>query len=126
MQSIRNGWQVIAASIAVFVLGVLAGAFSLHLYGSRHRGAGEQHGPQIKRIIDNLNLNADQKAQVEVIFNDTRNRLRDIKRESQPKYDEVRRNGRAQLQKVLTPEQWKQLEEQEKMEVKKEGGGDKR
>jgi Spy/CpxP family protein refolding chaperone len=126
MQSIRNGWQVIAASIAVFVLGVLAGAFSLHLYGSRQRGAGEQRGPQIKRIIDNLNLNADQKAQVEVIFNDTRNRLRDIKRESQPKYDEVRRNGRAQLQKVLTPEQWKQLEDQEKLEVKKEGGGDKR
>jgi Spy/CpxP family protein refolding chaperone len=126
MQSIRNGWQVIAASIAVFVLGVLAGAFSLHLYGSRQRGAGEQRGPQIKRIIDNLNLNADQKTQVEVIFNDTRNQLREIKRESQPKFDEVRRNGRARLQTVLTPEQWKQLEEQEKMEVKKEGGGDKR
>jgi Spy/CpxP family protein refolding chaperone len=125
MQSIRNRWQVIAASIAVFVLGVLAGAFSLHLYGSRHRVESE-HGPQIKRIIDNLNLNAEQKAQVEVIFNDTRNRLRDIKRESQPKFDEVRRNGRAKLQTVLTPEQWKQLEEREKLEVKKEGDGDKR
>jgi Spy/CpxP family protein refolding chaperone len=125
MRSIRNRWQVIAASIIVFVLGVLAGAFSLHLYGSRQR-AGEQRGPQIKRIIDNLNLSADQKQQVEVIFNDTRNRLKDIKRESQPKVDEVRKNGRARLQTVLTPEQWKQLEEQEKLEVKKEGGGDKR
>jgi Spy/CpxP family protein refolding chaperone len=126
MQSIRNKWQVIAASMIVFVLGVLAGAFSLHLYGSRQRGAGEQHGPQMKRIIDNLNLNAEQKTQVEGIFNDTRNRLKDIKRECQPKFDEVRKNARSQLQTVLTPEQWKQLEEREKQEVKKEGDGDKR
>jgi Spy/CpxP family protein refolding chaperone len=125
MPSIRNKWQVIAAALGVFILGFLAGGFSMNLYRNRHLPPKDDHSPQIKRIIDSLNLSADQKTQVEVIYNDTRSQLRDLRKESQPRVDEIRQKGRARLQTVLTPEQWKQLEDREKAEAAKQSASPK-
>src|SRR5882724_10794733 len=111
MPSIKNKWQIIAAALGVFILGFLAGGFSMNLYRNRQVARKDDHSPQIKRIIDSLNLNADQKTQVEAIVND---------KKSQPRVDEIRQKGRARLQTVLTPEQWKQLEDREKAEAAKQ------
>ncbi|MDX6711412.1 MAG: hypothetical protein QOH96_2428 [Blastocatellia bacterium] len=120
MPSIKNKWQIIAAALGVFILGFLAGGFSMNLYRNRQVRPKEDHSPQIKRIIDSLNLSADQKTQVEAIVNDTKSQLRDLRKESQPRVDEIRQKGRARLQTVLTPEQWKQLEDREKAEAAKQ------
>jgi len=120
MPSIKNKWQIIAAALGVFILGFLAGGFSMNLYRNRQVARKDDHSPQIKRIIDSLNLNADQKTQVDAIVNDTKGQLRDLRKESQPRVDEIRQKGRARLQTVLTPEQWKQLEEREKAEAAKQ------
>jgi Spy/CpxP family protein refolding chaperone len=120
MPSIRNKWQVIAAALGVFILGFLAGGFSMNLYRNRQAPRKDDHSPQIKHIIDSLNLGADQKTQVEAIINDTRGQLRDLRKESQPRVDEIRQKARARLQTVLTPEQWKQLEDREKAEAAKQ------
>jgi Spy/CpxP family protein refolding chaperone len=120
MPSIKNKWQIIAAALGVFILGFLAGGFSMNLYRNRQAPRKDDHSPQIKRIIDSLNLTADQKTQVEAIVNDTKSQLRDLRKESQPRVDEIRQKGRARLQTVLTPEQWKQLEDREKAEAAKQ------
>jgi Spy/CpxP family protein refolding chaperone len=122
MASIRSRWQVMAAALCVFVLGFLAGAFSLHLFLAHHRPPPDQRGPAIVRIIDSLNLTPEQKTQVEVIFSDIKSQLKDVRKETQPRVDDIRSKGRARLQVVLTPDQWKELEDREKAEAAKQGG----
>jgi Spy/CpxP family protein refolding chaperone len=118
---ITNKWNILAAALAIFALGFLAGALSLNLY--RHRrpdfGRGDFRGR-----IEKLNLTPDQKTQVEDIFNDTRGQLRDVRKESWPKVIEIRKQARTRLQAVLTPEQWKQLEEMEKNDRRSEEPGE--
>jgi Spy/CpxP family protein refolding chaperone len=108
---ITNKWNILAAALAVFILGFLAGALSMNLY--RHR-RGDFRGDDFRGRIEKLNLTPDQKTQVEGIYNDTRGQLREVKKESWPKVAEIRKQARTRLQAVLTPEQWKQLEEMEK------------
>jgi Spy/CpxP family protein refolding chaperone len=113
MRNIKR--KVIAAALSVFILGFVAGALTLNLYRTHYRPiCREERPPGLQDRIQTLSLTADQKAQVEEIFNDTRAQLRDIRKESKPRVDEVRKQARTRLQAVLTPEQWKQLEGMEK------------
>ena len=63
-------------------------------------------------MLDNLQLSADQKTQVHQILGDTRAQLQAVKKESEPWVAEIRRQADERLQKVLTPEQWKQFQQE--------------
>jgi Spy/CpxP family protein refolding chaperone len=65
-----------------------------------------------------LNLNADQKTKVEQILGDTREQLRALRRESEPRVNDIRRQADERLQQVLTPEQWQQFQS-----IRNEGRG---
>jgi Spy/CpxP family protein refolding chaperone len=43
---------------------------------------------------------------------DTRTQLQALRKESEPRVAEIRRQADERLQKVLTPEQWKQFEQE--------------
>jgi Spy/CpxP family protein refolding chaperone len=62
-------------------------------------------------LANNLKLNADQKAQVQTIFGETRKQLGDLRKESEPRVGEIRKQADERLQKVLTPEQWTQFQQ---------------
>ncbi len=73
-------------------------------------------------MLDSLQLTAEQKTQVHQILGDTREQLQALRKESEPRVSELRRQTDERLQKVLTPDQWKQFQqEREKMR-----GGDRR
>ena len=109
----KSKWQVRVAALLIFVLGVAAGALGLNGYHrwSRSRAEGNRQ-QRFEQMLDRLQLNADQKTQVHQIVGDTRTQLQAVKKESEPRVAEIRRQADERLQKVLTPEQWKQFSQE--------------
>jgi len=104
--STRSKWQVRLAVLVLFVVGFMAGALTMNIYRARQRPprAGGRGG--FEQMLDRLNLTQDQRTQVGKIFDDARNQLDELRRGSEPKFREVRKNTDERLQSVLTPEQW--------------------
>lgn len=106
---IRNRWQVRMAAAIIFVLGFVAGVLALNVYrGLAHDGG--RPGNRMEMLSERLQLTEDQKTKVQEIFNDTREQVRALRRESEPKMDEIRRQADGRLQTVLTPEQWQKFQ----------------
>ena len=105
----KNRWQVRFAAMIIFVLGFAAGILALNVYRGVVRGGG---GPRdrFEQLAERLDLNADQKTKVQQILGDTRDQLRTVRRESEPKVNEIRSQADARLQEVLTPEQWQKFQ----------------
>jgi|SRR5215204_6755780 len=109
----KNKWQVRLAALLIFVIGFAAGALALTAYKRLGRsGAEESRQNRFERMLDRLNLNADQKTQVHQILGDTRVQLQNLRKESEPRFEEIRRQADERLQKVLTPEQWQQFQKE--------------
>ena len=120
----KNKWQVRVAALAIFVLGFAAGALALNAYKRWHRGAeAATRQDRFERMLDGLKLNADQKTQVHQILGDTREQLQALRKESEPRVNDIRRQTDEKLQKILTPEQWQQFQqEREKMRGRERRG----
>ena len=119
----KSKWQVRLAALLIFVLGVAAGALGLNGYHRWSRAHAESTRQQrFEAMLDRLQLNADQKTQVHQILTETRQQLQALRKESEPRFDEIRKQADERLQKVLTPEQWKQFQqERETMRGGREG-----
>ena len=122
MDAISKGkWQVRFAAIVIFLLGFTAGALALNGYRRWVRSGGEvSRQNRFEQMLDRLQLSADQKTQVHQILGDTRSQLQALRKESEPRFGEIRRQADERLQKVLTPDQWKQFQ-QERDEVRTRG-----
>ncbi|MEP6719551.1 MAG: hypothetical protein ABJB21_10425 [bacterium] len=109
----KSKWQVRVAALLIFVLGVAAGALALNGYHrwSRSRAEGTRQ-QRFEQMLDRLQLNADQKTQVHQILGETREQLQNLRKESEPRFTAIRQQADERLQKVLTPEQWKQFQQE--------------
>ncbi len=109
----KSKWQVRIAAIVVFVLGFTAGALAFNAYKrwGRNNSESSRQG-RFEQMLDRLKLSADQKTQVHQIVGDSRVQLQALRKESEPRFDEIRRQADERLQKVLTPEQWKQFQQE--------------
>ena len=116
----RNRWQVRVAAVVIFVLGFTAGILALNVYRGVVRGGGGP-GNRFDNLAERLNLTADQKTKVQEIFSDTREQLRAVRQETEPRMAEIRRQADGRLQTVLTPEQWQQFQK-----LRDERGGGRR
>lgn len=105
---VRNKWQVRVAAAIIFVLGFTAGILALNVY----RGLARRGEPRdrLEQLSQRLDLNADQKAKVQQIFSDTRDQLRALRRESEPRVNDIRAQADQKLQQVLTPDQWQRFQ----------------
>jgi hypothetical protein len=110
--STKSKWQVRAAAVIVFLLGFTAGALAFNGYQrwARNRVPTDRQS-RFEQMLDNLQLNADQKTQVHQILADTREQLRAMRKENEPRYDEIRRQADERLQKVMTPDQWQKFQQ---------------
>jgi len=120
----KSKWQVRVAAIVIFLLGFAAGALTLNAYKRWSRsGVEATRQNRFERMLDSLQLNADQKTQVHQILGDTRQQLQALRKESEPRVSEIRRQTDERLQKVLTPDQWKQFQqERDKMRGRERRG----
>jgi len=104
----KNRWQVRVAAAVIFLLGFTAGILALNVY----RGLARNVAPRdrFEQLSERLQLNADQKTKVQQIFGDTREQLRALRKESEPKMTDIRRQADERLQQVLNADQWKQFQ----------------
>jgi Spy/CpxP family protein refolding chaperone len=118
---VRNKWQVRVAAAIIFVLGFTAGILALNLY----RGLARRGEPRdrLEQLSQRLDLNADQKAKVQQIFSDTRDQLRALRRESEPRVNDIRAQADQKLQQVLTPDQWQRFQKIRSEARDRRGGG---
>ena len=120
-----NKWKAIAGVVLVFVLGGLAGAFGTMCI-CRHRGGwlmgGGPHnyGEAVVRRLDHeLKLSAEQRRQVEVIVNDARTEIDELRKQAQPKIDAVFEQAVKRVGAILSSEQRVKFEKF--VEKKREG-----
>ncbi len=108
----KNKWQVRLAVLIIFAIGFIAGGLAMNFYRDHRR---TNDFPSMRggftRVIERLDLTPEQKTQVDVIFDDARAQLTEIRKESGPKYREVRKQTDERLRAVLTPEQWEQFQQ---------------
>jgi protein CpxP len=108
----KSKWKVRGAAVIIFLLGFTAGALALNAYRRWDRNrAMPTRQERFDRILDTLKLDADQKTQVHQILGDSREQLQAVRKEAEPKVDSIRKEADERLQKVLTPEQWKQFQQ---------------
>ena len=103
----RNRWQVRVAAAVIFVLGFTAGILALNIYRGLARADGRD---RFEQMSERLNLNSDQKTKVQQILGDTREQLRALRRESEPRVNEIRQQADERLKQVLTEDQWQQFQ----------------
>jgi Spy/CpxP family protein refolding chaperone len=120
----KGKWQVRLAAALIFLLGFAAGALALNAYkrwGGIRGDLTRQN--RFERMLDSLQLNPEQKTQVHQILGDTRTQLQTLRKESEPRVAEIRRQADERLQKVLTPDQWQQFQqEREKLRGRERRG----
>ncbi|HEX3145733.1 MAG TPA: periplasmic heavy metal sensor [Pyrinomonadaceae bacterium] len=106
----RNKWQVRGVAILIFVLGFAAGMLALGSYRAWARRTAAP-GDRFNQMATRLQLNDDQKTKVQQIFGDTRQQLQSLRKESEPRVNEIRQATDQKLQQVLTPVQWNQFQQ---------------
>jgi Spy/CpxP family protein refolding chaperone len=117
----RNSWLVRAAALAIFLLGLAAGALAPAVYRAWVRDRSQEGRPdRFQQMSERLKLTPEQKTQVQQIFGETRSQLEALRKESEPRIDEIRRQADERLRQVLTPEQWQQFQ-QERAEARPRG-----
>lgn len=105
----RNKWQVRGAALLIFVLGFVAGILALNVY----RGWARPHSSadRFEQLSTRLQLNTDQKTKVRQIFGDTRQKLQSLRKESEPRVNDIRQQADQQLQQILTADQWQKFQQ---------------
>jgi Spy/CpxP family protein refolding chaperone len=109
----KRQWQIRGAVLAIFLLGFAAGILAITAYQAG-RGRSNSDGPRRDRyeqMLNQLNLSAEQKPQVEQILKDSRAEVFKMRKESEPRFAELRRQTNERLQAVLTPEQWERWQQ---------------
>jgi hypothetical protein len=103
-----NKWQVRGAIAVIFVLGFIAGLLAFNIY-SRSTASRSSYG-LYEKISKQLDLSGNQKAEVEGILSTARAQLQEIRQDTQPRIDTLRKQTREKLKAVLTPKQWEQFQ----------------
>ena len=110
----KNRWQVRLAALVIFLLGAAAGALALNVYHSWSRAAehgGPGRGGFERKMLERLELNAEQEPRVREILADARREMQEARSANEPRMDDIRRRTDERLQQVLTPEQWQRFQQ---------------
>ena len=105
----KRAWQVRLAAVVIFILGFTAGAMALSIYQGLGDNSSASSRHEFDRVLEQLDLTADQRTQVKAIFDDARAQMSEVRRECGPKFHEVRERTDGRLREVLTPEQWERF-----------------
>ena len=107
----KSKWRVRIAAMIIFVLGFSAGALAFNAYRAWARSRVENRRASFDEMLDQLKLNDQQKSQVHQILTETRQQLQALRKESEPRFNEIRQKTDERLQQVLSPEQWKEFQQ---------------
>lgn len=102
-----NKWRIRAATLSIFLLGAIAGAFALNAFnlwfGDKPPMNREQ---RFVRIANELELSEPQQMDMRKVFDDTREKMQALRKEDEPRVKDIKAETDAKLQKVMSAEQW--------------------
>lgn len=105
-----NTWKLRAAALLIFLLGAATGALAPRAYSAWVREGRQSQRDRFEQMLDRLQLSGEQKTQVQQTLGEAREEFRAIRRESEPRQDEVRRKADERLRQIMSPEQWQQFQ----------------
>ncbi|HEY0458262.1 MAG TPA: hypothetical protein VGC97_03855 [Pyrinomonadaceae bacterium] len=109
----KSKWQIRFATLGIFVLGFVAGAFALNAYYLWFDAAkAPTKQEKYEEAFKSLRLNDSQKAEVQKIVGETREKIQNIRQETDPRIVEIRTSNDEKLQKVLSAEQWQKFQQE--------------
>ena len=97
--------------ICLLILCLLLGAVIGTVYESLASGDSEKRRVRLSEMVAKLDLSDEQKAQLDTILEEGRKCMVDINTTYRAEFGKVRNTTRAQIQKILTPDQQKQFDE---------------
>ena len=122
----RNKWPARGFAVVIFILGFTSGILALNaIHWARGRRP-TAPADRIEQLATRLQLNADQKTKVQQIFGDARQQLQALRKESEPRVNDIRQQTDQRLQKVLTPDQWQKFQQVRDEMKARRGPGDRR
>ncbi len=109
----KSKWQIRLATLSIFLLGFVAGAFALNAYHLWFSAAKQPtRRERFDETFNRLGLNESQKAEVQKILGETREKIQKLKQESEPGVQEIRTQTDEKLKRVMTPEQWQEFQQE--------------
>lgn len=111
--------QVVVSLLTGLLLGAAVGIWAAP---SRHHGHfedGKRHGLMMKGLYRKLDLTSEQRAQVDKILEESRQKIKSLRAESTPRFEEIRKEAHKKIRAILTPEQQKKFEEMEERREKR-------
>lgn len=109
----KSKWQIRFATLGIFVLGFVAGAFALnayYLWFSASKAPTKQE--KYEEAFRSLRLTDAQKTEVQRIVGETRENIQKIRQETDPRILEIRNQHDEKLQKTLSAEQWQKFQQE--------------
>jgi hypothetical protein len=108
----KSKWQIRLATLSIFLLGFIVGAFAFNAY-YLWSGAAKQLSryQRYDEAFNRLGLNDAQRIEVQRIVGETREKIQRLRQEGEPRMQEIRAQSDEQLQRVLTPEQWQEFQQ---------------
>lgn len=111
----------IISVFALFLMGIVIGAFGMHLVASHHmpwhpRGMMHRPGPMgppphvLEGLMEELDLSADQRERVRILLAEGHRKAEALRREVSPQVRAQMEETHRQILEVLTPEQRRQVE----------------
>ncbi len=107
----KNRWQVRIAAVIIFLLGFAAGGLALSAYRGWARSRSATPADRFEELSSRLQLNSEQKTKVQQILGDTREQLRAVRKDSEPRVNDIRQQTDQRLQQVLTADQWQRFQQ---------------
>jgi Spy/CpxP family protein refolding chaperone len=106
----KFNWKVRIATLSIFLLGFVAGALALNAYHVWFNPAASNTRQQrFERVLDQVQLSDQQKAEVQKIMSDAREEFKNLP--PNPQVDDIRNRADEKLKKVFTPEQWDKFQQ---------------
>ncbi len=100
--------------ILTFLMGAVTGAVSYYLYHDRVAAAtvrsGGSHDP-VNQLAQALSLDPNQKEELKVIMEQSRDRYRALSQQMRPQYEAIRNEMRQQIRQILRDDQKPRFEE---------------
>lgn len=106
--SSRKAYLIITCT---FLLGLFVGLIVSPFVGRRGQGAPPNHQGMLEELSRGLNLNAEQRQEVEKILTDTRQQFQDLRRQYNPQMTQIRNTSRERISALLTPAQKAQFDQ---------------
>lgn len=107
----RSKWQIRLATLSIFLLGFVAGAFAINAY---HLWFGARKQPtrheRFEEVFNQIGATDAQKAEIQKTVGETREKIQAMRQESEPRLQEIRRQNDERMQQILTPEQWQKFQ----------------